>query len=313
MPPADALFTAWPVALPCANPRWLDVAGYRQGTLFWSTVSGSKQVSFGHELTNETLILPASLTSELLERLWVSSGPMLEAVRLDCKASGDHYEEPSIEWNVIPKVRRVETTARYRIPAIPRPRRLQRWINPPTHNSASPKREKLAPFSTQIAWGRRKGDDVSQPSIRLTFDMLADLREVIAVGCAGRRCANILQSYVNVTVEVTRDLKPRYEQLDQETRQVQPFGHYYEWRVTTDAAQIQVGCYDTWSDQILCELTLTTSEREILRYDAWYSKIELTEPSGLIEFTVVEGGGARVTIAGAALALRGAPNASKKE
>jgi hypothetical protein len=289
------------------------MAGYRQGTLFWSSVSGSKQISFGQELTNETLILPASLTSGLLERLWVSSGPMLEAVRLDCKASGDHYEEPAIEWNVIPKAGRVEVTARYRVPAIPKRRRLERWINPPSRNAAFPGRNKLAPFSAQIAWGRRKGDDISKPSIRLTFDMLADLREVISVGCAGRRCANILQSFVTTTIEVMRDPKPRYEQLDQETGQVEPFGHHYEWRVTTNAAQVQVGCYNTSSDQILCELTLTTSTREVLHYDAWYSTIELIEPSGLIEFTALEGGGARVTISGAAIALRGAPPASEKK
>jgi len=91
VPPADALVTAWPFALPCANPRWLDVAGYRQGTLFWSTISGSKQVSFGQELTNETLILPASLTSGSLERLWVASGPILEAVRYHSIDVGHRY------------------------------------------------------------------------------------------------------------------------------------------------------------------------------------------------------------------------------
>ncbi len=313
IPPTDALVTAWPLAPPCADPRWFDVAGERQGTLFWSSISGSRQLSFGQALTNETLVLPSSLTSGALERLWVSSGPNPVAIYLNCKEGSDQYAEPSIEWNVISNEKRAEVTARYGVAAIPKPKRLERWINPPTRNSASPERDNLAPFSVQLGREWRRIHNVSKPSIRLTLDMLADLREVIAVGCAGRRCTNVFPSLVSATLEVMRDPRVRYEQLDQDTLQVEPFGHYYEWRITGDTAQAKVGCYSTWSDQVLCELTLTTSAHEILHYDAWNSKIELTEPSGLIEFAALEGGGARVTISGAALALRGGSNASNKK
>jgi hypothetical protein len=312
MSPADALVTPWPVILPCANPRWFDQEGYRQGTLFWSSASG-KQVSFGQELKTETLVLPASLTSGVLERLWVLSGPILDAVYLDCTGSYTGDAEPSIEWRVLPEGRRVEVTARYTIPRIPRGWRLERWVERPAASIVSEGKGDSSPFLAQIALRLKESGDTSLPSIRLTRDALSDLRDLIAFGCVGRRCAHIVPSFRRTILEVIRDPKPTYERLDKETRQVQPFGHKYEWRMSTKAAQVRVGCYVTSTDQILCELTLTTSAGEVLDYNAFYAEVKFVAPSGFIGFETLARGEARVTISGAALALRGQPDTTKKE
>lgn len=305
-PPADALVTAWPLVSPCANPRWIDVEGYRQGTLFWSSVSGAKQVSFGPELESETFVLPASLTSGALDRLWISSGPMLQAVYVDCKGSYTGDAEPSIEWRVVPDAARVEVTARYTIPRIPKRWRLERW-------RLERWLERPDPFSTVVRekgersrfWsGLQEGSDMSLPSIRLTRDALSDLRDLIASGCGGGRCARVMHSFRSTILEVIRDPQPTYERLDQKTGEVEPFGHKYEWRVSTKSAQVRVGCYVTSTDQILCELSLTTSAGQSLNFDAFYAEVKLAEPSGYIEFETLTRGETRVTISGAALALR---------
>lgn len=300
--------------MPCPNPRWLDLEGHHQGTLFWSSASGAKQVSFGQELKTETLVLPASVTSGVLERLWVSSGPILEAVYLDCTGSHTGDADPSIEWRLSPKVRRFEVTARYTIPRIPRGWRLERWVEPPTAFPIdSGGKGNFSPFLVQIAWGPEKSGDASAPSIRLTRDALSDLRDLVASGCAGRRCARVMLSFRQTILELIRDPKPAYERLDWQSGEVQPFGHKYEWRLSTKAAEVRVGCHVTSTDQVLCDLTLTTSAGEVLDYNAFYAEVKLTEPSGFMGFETLARGEARVTISGAALALRGQHDAARKE
>jgi len=309
-PPTNALVTPWPLAKPCARPRWLGIAGRREGTLFWSNASGSRQASFGQESPNDALPLPADLPPELFNRLWVSSGPMPEAIYVDCKPSDDGSDEHAIEWSAIPQREKAEVTARYTIPRMPRGRRLARWLEPPKSLALFPETDKPAPFLAQIGWGRGKAEDVSKPSIRFTRDFLADLRDLVALGCSNRRCASVLQSISGTILQATTDPNPTYERLDQETGQVEPLGHKYEWRMSTRAMQVRVGCLDFGADahQLLCELTLTTSRREVIQFDAFHAEIKLVEPKGFIGFAEIEGGRARVTISGAALALRDESN-----
>jgi hypothetical protein len=158
----------------------------------------------------------------------------------------------------------------------------------------------------QIGWGRKKDADVSTPSIRLTRDLLSDLREVVRVACDGGRCGNVMQLFVSAATKILRVSRPKYQRLDQETGAVEPFGHYSEWRVSADAAQARVGCRDSSTGQVLCDLTLTMHTGEVLQYDTLLSTLTLEKPAGHIEFSQFPSGGALVTISGEALALRAA-------
>lgn len=301
--PAGALTTAWPLVLPCVSPRWLNVAGY-EGTLLWSNRVASKQVSLGEEAKRETLVLPPSLGSELLERIWVSSGPIVAGVYLDCKPSDEDNAEHAIEWSLGDGQPSFEVTARYAVATTPRAWRVNRWIEPQSRNLLAPERDKPAHFTSQIV-AARDPRAAAAASVRFTRDILADLRDLIALACAGRRCANSVQSLGRAALRAARDANPVHERLDRRSGEVEPFGHKYEWRVSTQESETRVGCYATSTDQILCELTLTTVTGESLRYDAWYSELELLQPRGAIEFSTAPSGAARVTISGAALALRG--------
>lgn len=280
------------------------MAGYHGGTLFWSNASGAKQVSSGQELATESLILPPNLGAGGLDRLWVASGPIIEGVYLDCSANDDAGSEHALEWNLSPSKQVFEVTARYRAPRRPRARRVGRWIDAPVRAEPS-KPSDFAPFVSRITWPGKPAEAVAAESVRFTRDMLFDLRELIAVACAGRRCAEVMQGFSLAALEAARVSRAVYERLDQQRADVQPFGHKYEWRVSANGARAQVGCDVTSSYQILCELALTTATGQRLNYDAWYSKIELVAPSGVVEFST-DRGGTRVTISGAPLALQAA-------
>ncbi len=311
-PPSNALTTSWPVVAPCASPRWLDVAGYHGGTLRWSNVAGSKQVWLGQELASESLVLPANTTPGMLERLWVSAGPTPEGIYLDCGVNDDGRGDHSIEWNLSDSKQAFEVTARYRAPRTPRAWRVARWIEAPIRDVPT-KPTDFAPFVAKIMWDDKPERDVAAASLSFTHDMLTDLRDLIAVACGERRCANVMRTFSVAARNATRDPKAAYERLDKKITEVEPFGHRYEWRMSTEAAQALVGCDVTSSYQILCELSLTTTGGERLNYNAWYSTLELVDPTGSvgptgsIEFVTDPGGGTRLTISGAALALRGKP------
>ena len=305
-PPSNALTTSWPVVASCASPRWLDVAGYHGGTLRWSNVAGSKQVWLGQELASESLVLPANTTPGMLERLWVSAGPTPEGIYLDCGVNDDGRGDHSIEWNLSDSKQAFEVTARYRAPRTPRAWRVARWIEAPIRDVPT-KPTDFAPFVAKIMWDDKPERDVAAASLSFTHDMLTDLRDLIAVACGERRCANVMRTFSVAARNATRDPKAAYERLDKKITEVEPFGHRYEWRMSTEAAQALVGCDVTSSYQILCELSLTTTGGQRLNYNAWYSTLELVDPTGSIEFVTEPGGGTRLTISGAALALRGKP------
>jgi hypothetical protein len=310
--PTPALHTPWPAVLPCARPRWALLPAHPHDDLVWAGRDPHLAITFPRSTDEARVRLAPRFPAGQLERLSSARAGATPArwIHLECALRpGDTAEHASLEWTTS-RAGLVEVSASYPISAVPRPRRIERWVEPSSPYDDETTTEGPSRFRAAIAGRGRTAAQLAEPSVRLARDLAADLRDVLRAACGRGRCASLIQATDAALATFIRAKAPTYARLDKDGTEVEPFGHGYKWTATGDGATVRISCGDHTNGltyQTLCAITVDLGAAGTISYDAFrYEAIELDPPAGGIRFEHA-GKETRVTISGAALAMRAAP------
>jgi hypothetical protein len=257
-PPAPApttFATPWPARSPCAHPVTLLLDEGLASDAVWSSDDGDTALRFPPQGPDKPVGLARTFPGDRLRRVAVGALPKKLRfgwlLRLGCRG------DAAIEWGPCAN-EACGVRATYGVPRMVRPWRTEHWTTPtraPVPYDDWPDVH-YSRFKQRIGW-RKAGDaEIERQSLRLTRDIIADLRDCLTAACAGGRCAEPIQAAESRLRAYVADHDPRYV-LIEHTKAYIHWNTGWTWEATAGETKIKVSCTDiAESTQVFCSLEL---------------------------------------------------------
>jgi len=279
-PPAPAaepapvvVTTPWPAELPCAHPSkfWFNESF---GTVTWSSADGGETHSLAGSTVRDRKRVPRGFPTGRLTRLTIpGNGAKLPHLigGLDCRRDSD-----DIMWGPCTDgICQVSVT----YPGRPLSKVKQRTRHWTDEIPGSP----WADTAPDVHWNRFLRDigrketsdpDAARESMRFTRAFVRELRDLLAVACRRRRCAQPARDADAALAAYLRDPSPIHANAAQ--HEADHWNYVWKWTATGGGVTLRLSCDDmTESRSELCDLTLDLPGDLTLNYGTFEQRIEI--------------------------------------
>jgi hypothetical protein len=254
-PVAATFATPWPARLPCAHPLTLALDEGIDSDVAWSSDDGATVLRFQPQPPDKPARLARTFPGARLRRVAVDAVP--KKLRHDWLLQLGCRGNLSVEWG--PCSGDVcSVTADYNVPRMYKAWRTEHWTTPtraPVPYDDWPDIH-YSRFKQRIGW-RKQGDaEIERQSLRLTRDIVADLRDCLAAACTGGRCAQPIHAAESLLRAYLADRDTRYL-MSEHGKAYDNWNTGWTWDATAGGTTLKTNCVDiSESTQVLCSLEL---------------------------------------------------------
>jgi hypothetical protein len=223
----------------------------------WSSGDGATALRFPPQPRDKPVRLARSFPGDRLGRVAVAVEGLPKKLRFGWLLRLACRGEAAIEWGPC-TADACGVRATYAIPRMYQAWRTEHWTTPT--RAPSPYDDwpdiHYSRFKQRIGW-RKAGDaEIERQSLRLTRDIVADLRDCLTAACAGGRCAEPIRAAERRLRAYAADRGPRYV-LSEHGKAYDRWNTGWAWNATAGGTKLEINCTDiAESTQVLCSLEL---------------------------------------------------------
>ncbi len=238
---AEVFDTPWPIRQPCAHPADLSLDQWVKDDVVWASNDASVSLTFSPQPPDKSVRLARTFPTDRLRRLTVAALP--EQLRYGWLLHLGCGDESSVDWGPC-AAGRCDVTASYRVPRAPMAVRVDRWTKPMPYPGFDPDEVpdlRYSLFFKHIGYRKLGDPEIERQSLRLTRDLVADLRDFLRVACRRSACSALVLGVARVADAYLADRAPRYTSVEHH----KAYDHWnrgWNWQVAAGGATVKAGC-----------------------------------------------------------------------